>query len=101
MNEKLKEEISKLDSAEFLDLIQLECENRKVDRDKIKGGNDREINKINLLLTDNFWMTKVYIILCHGEYIDFVQDKQEAINSCERHTQYSYIEEIVDLRGIY
>ena len=39
-------QISEFNSTDFLTLVQDECARRKVDRNKVKGGNDIEINNI-------------------------------------------------------
>jgi len=110
----LKNQVSALNSTEFLDLVQEECERRKVDRDKIKGGNDIEINKIHMLLTDQFWMRKIYVVLVNGKYKGFKYDRDEAqliadsyldanrVNTHHGSRFKAYVEEeIVDLRDIY
>jgi len=107
-------QISELSSTDFLTLVQDECAKRKVSRNKIKGGNDIEINKIHMLLTDQFWMRKIYVILVNGEYKGFKYDKNEAQIIADQYLLYNqgsthygarfeaYIkEEIVDLRDIY
>jgi len=107
-------QISGLSSTDFLTLVQEECAKRKVARDKVKDGNDIEINKIHMLLTDQFWMRKIYVILVNGEYKGFKYDRQEAQDIADQYllynqgsTHYSarfeaYIkEEIVDLRDVY
>ena len=111
---RLKDGISKLDSTEFLDIVQTECKKRRVDRDNIKGGNDIEINKIYLLLTDNFWMRKIYVVLYNGEYRGFKYTREEAEQEVNNYnyehkgfTHYGgadradYKEEIIDLRDVY
>lgn len=110
----LKNQVSALNSTDFLDLVQEECERRKVTRDNVSGGNDIEINKIHMLLTEQFWMRKIYLILVNNEYKGFKYDRDEAqtivnsyIDTNHGNTHYgkrfmAYVEEvIVDLRDIY
>lgn len=112
--ELLTNQVSELNSTEFLTLIEEECNRRKVDRDKVTGGNDVEINKIHMLLTDQFWMRKIYVILVNNEYKGFRYNRDEAqviadfhININHRDTYYgrtfnAWVEEAtVDLRDVY
>ena len=107
-------QISGLNSTDFLTLVQEECAKRKVSRDKIKGSNDIEITKIHMLLTDQFWMRKIYVILVNGEYKGFKYDRFEAQNIVDQYLLYNQgnthhgarfeacvKEEIVDLRDVY
>lgn len=112
--EMVTEQISGLSSTDFLTLVQEECAKRKVDRNKIKGGNDIEINKIHMLLTDQFWMRKIYVILVNSEYKGFKYDRCEAQNIADSYLTFNQgnthygskfeafvKEEIVDLRDVY
>lgn len=106
LDEKLKQQISELSSTDFLTLIEEECSKRKVDRDKVKGGNDIEINKIYLLLTDQFWMIEIFVILHKGMYKGFKLKESEAkeeVNYFNLNNPWTtvYKREIVDLRNIY
>ena len=112
--ELLKNQISELSSTDFLTLVQEECAKRKVDRDKIKGGNDIEINKIHMLLTDQFWMREIFVILWNGSYQGFKLKESEAKDDVDNYNEHyghrtymgasdraTYKREIVDLRDIY
>lgn len=107
-------QISGLSSTDFLTLVQEECAKRKVDRDKVKGGNDIEINKIHMLLSDQFWMREIFVILWNGAYKGFKYIEQEAIQEVNEYNERygyrtylgasdraTYRREIVDLRDIY
>jgi len=105
--ESLKSQIGQLSSTDFLSLIEEECAKRKVDKDKIKGGNDIEINKIHMLLTDQFWMREIFVVLYNGVYQGFKLTELEAKQSVIHFNSYcfpnnaTYKREVVDLRDIY
>jgi len=100
--ESLKEQVSKLSSTDFLNLIEEECAKRKVTRDKVMGTNDIEINKIHLLLTDQIWMKEIFVLLHNGEYRGFKLNKEDAEESIRQFSNGTgYKREIVDLRDIY
>jgi hypothetical protein len=99
----IKDKISSLNSTDLLELIQEETTKRRVKRGEICGGNDIEINKINMLLKDEFWCVKIYIMTENGEYMGMTQDSEEAYKFMReaRNTGTDIKEEIVDLRNIY
>lgn len=99
----VKAKISALNSTDLLDLIEEETTKRRVKRDEIRGGNDIEINKINMLLRDEFWCVKIFIMTENDEYIGMTQDSEEAYKFMReaRNTGTAIKEEIVDLRNIY
>lgn len=92
--------ISDLNSSDLLDLIESETTKRRVKRDKIRGGNDIEINKINMLLKGELWCVKIYLMFDGSEYMSFTQDKNVADKYVEKEGR-TYREELVDLRSIY
>lgn len=97
----LKNKLSTLSSSEFLDLIEHETSMRKRKRNEIRGGNDIEINKINMILKDEFWCTKIYVLIQSGQYNGFTQKIDEAERFVQGSIGREFKEEIVDLREMY
>lgn len=99
----IKDSISALNSTDLLELIQEETTKRRVKRDEIRGGNDIEINKINMLLKDEFWCVKIWLMFDEEGYIGFTQEKAKADKYMldDVGTGRRIKEEIVDLRDIY
>ena len=98
---KLEKQLGELSSTNLLNLIEGETDKRKLPREKIRGTNDIAINKINMILKDEFWMVKIYLLFDDGEYINYTKDFYEANEFVNESMTRKKIEEIVDLRDIY